>query len=636
MAWTAKIEVAFASQPMVASPVWTDITPYVWTSNPIVPTVGRRDESGEAPPSTLQLRLNNSDGRFTQGRAASPYYPNVKLGRRIRVTMIRNAASYVRFDGHVDRWPTEWAFGVPSLAVADITATDRRKRMSEAGELRSMVEHEILRDGPTVYYPLGEATGATSAADATGNLQPAARIVQKNAGGAVDFGGQGPGSDSQAVSFAPASAGSGKRLEVSPLAVAVEGAAVTLECFVRCQPTVTQRMIAALTNATGLVLRLGISVGGFLQAQLIDENGAQYTIQSDAGAGSPVVNDDQWHHCAVKDNWNSGSPVSTLYLDGEVMTGDISYDRTSVLSFDRLIVGGNKGGEHLEGSAAHVAGFSAGLADATVLRHADAGLNGLAGERSDVRVGRVADYAAIPVADRAFDVGDSLVGAQNLAGRNPIEVMQEVTDTENGVLFIDPATGKLTFHNRSRRYNQSPAVTLVAAQIGPDLAFPADDSHMVNDQTVTTPDGAGARHLDQASIDEYGLYRPPALQTVAADPGAALSVAAWRVDAYGQPRIRTPSVTVRLHRLEEIAPSLIPALLALTIGSKVRLAELPTQAPASTVDVMVEGWQEEITLVSWTITFNTSPADIWDVWQLNVAGHDELGTTTILAQGGPI
>jgi len=153
---------------------------------------------------------------------------------------------------------------------------------------------------------------------------------------------------------------------------------------------------------------------------------------------------------------------------------------------------------------------------------------------------------------------------------------------------------------------------------------------------IAPVDGAGARHLDQASIDEYGLYRPPALQTVAADPGAALSVAAWRVDAYGQPRIRTPSVTVRLHRLEEIAPSLIPALLALTIGSKVRLAELPTQAPASTVDVMVEGWQEEITLVSWTITFNTSPADIWDVWQLNVAGHDELGTTTVLAQGGPI
>jgi hypothetical protein len=629
--WTLTVEVAWASQPMAASPSWTNITAYVLVASPIQVSVGRADEFSEVQPSTLSLLVNNSDGRFTLGKTDGAYGANVKIGRRIRVTATRSAVNYVRFDGHINNLPVEWPTGKATIAPVTITATDRLKRMSEAGELRSMVEHEILRDTPTCYYPLQEPSGSVSAADVTSGEQPAARIVQKNSGGAVDFGGQGPGSDSQAVDFAPASAGSGKRLEASPLTVAVQGAAVTLKGFVRCPPTVTLRMICALTNDTGTVLRLGIGVDNSLEAQLGDAEGNGYLLlSSDAGAGV-IVNDDQWHHCAIKDNWNSGSPVATLYLDGVAVTSDISYSRTAVLSFSRLIVGGNKGGEHLEGAVAHVAGFSSGLADAAVLRHADAGLNGLAGERSDQRIGRVADYVAIPTADRQLDVGDSLVGQQNMAGRNAIEVMQEVTRTEGGVLFVNPADGKLTFHNRSRRYNAAVVATLAAAskQVAQGLGFPGDDFGMVNDETVTDADGHDARFLDQTSIDEYGLYRA-SKQVVTDSADDALQIAAWDVGSYGTPRVRTPSVIVDIRRLEATGPSLIATLLAATIGNKLRLTGLPSNAPASSVDVLIEGWAEEITSTTWKIAFNTSPAEVWDVWQLGVAGHSELGDTTRL------
>jgi hypothetical protein len=208
--------------------------------------------------------------------------------------------------------------------------------------------------------------------------------------------------------------------------------------------------------------------------------------------------------------------------------------------------------------------------------------------------------------------------------------MREVVATEQGVLFINPADGKLTFHNRSRRFNAAVALTLTASQIGDDLTFPADDSTMVNDETVTSANGAGGRFFDQTSIDEYGWYRGS--KDVAANTSDdAFQIAAWDVGINGVPRTRTPSVTVRIPRLEDIAPSLVPTVLGLTIGSKIRLSSLPAQAPASTVDVFVEGWTEEITNVEWTITFNTSPADGWDVWQLNVAGHTELNVTTRLA-----
>ncbi len=412
---------------------------------------------------------------------------------------------------------------------------------------------------------------------------------------------------------------------------------MTLEAFCRIESTVTSRLICALASSIGDNLRLMVNSGGFLQAQLIIEGLATYTIASDAGAGSPKVNDDQTHHVAVVDHWNSGSPQAHLFLDGEIVAEDITIDRPPTLSFSRLLVGGSKGGEMLQGTVSHVAGWSTNLADAAVARHSDAGLGGLAGERSDVRMGRISDYAAIPATDRAYDVGDSLVGAQNMAGRDPLEVKQEIADTENGVLFFDPANGKETFHNRSRRYNRAPDVVLSAEnyQLALPPELPGDDFGMANDMTVTVPGGAGARFFDQASIDEFTLYRG-SKQIVAASDGDALSVAAWRVNAYGQPRGRIPNVVIDILTLDKVAPHLVVPLLSARIGAKLRLADLPGQAPGSQLDVFIEGWTETASLGHWFLAFNTSPAEVWDVWQLNLAGHDELGTTTILAQGGPI
>jgi hypothetical protein len=627
--WTTKVEDAFATQPMAASPTYTDTTAYVWLQEPISIRVGRQDEFGDVEPSTLSLRRNNSDGRFTQGLATSPYSPNVKLGRRHRVVVTRSAVGYRRFDGHADRWPTQWTLGNPAYATADFTATDRLKRYSQAGELRSMIEHEILRDTPTAYYPLGESDGATSAADASGNGQPAMEIIQVGTGGSVDFGsGTGPGTDGlSAPQFTPVDPANGKYLEAVPLSPRIDGQSFVLEAFVRCEPGHVSRMIVAITDefpaSTNDRLVLSIDGSGYLQAQLAVGGSTEYTIASDIT--SQKVNDGATHHVAIRDNWNGGSPVATLFFDGIAINSDISYNRPSSFAFARLLAGGNLGGSALNGTISHVAVTESALSDARIGVHADAGLNGMAGERSDQRIGRIADYVGIPTADRQFDVGDSLVGGQNISGRNPLEVMREVVATEQGVLFINPADGKLTFHNRSRRFNATVALTLTASQIGDDLTFPADDSTMVNDETVTSANGAGGRFFDQTSIDEYGLY-------VAANTADdAFQIAAWDVGINGAPRTRTPSVTVRIPRLEDIAPSLVPTILGLTIGSKIRLSSLPAQAPASSVDVFVEGWTEEITNVEWTITFNTSPADGWDVWQLNVAGHTELGVTTRLA-----
>lgn len=67
------------------SRVWTDVSAYVDLEDQLQISLGRQDERSNADANQLTLTLDNSDGRFTAGRAASPYYPNVKIGRPIRV-----------------------------------------------------------------------------------------------------------------------------------------------------------------------------------------------------------------------------------------------------------------------------------------------------------------------------------------------------------------------------------------------------------------------------------------------------------------------------------------------------------------------------------------------------------------------
>ncbi len=82
-----KVDIAFDSSysTAAASRTWTDVTDYVLTGNGITNVYGRQDELSQPGPNTCSLTLNNSDGRFTPGLASGAYYPNVKVGRPIRV-----------------------------------------------------------------------------------------------------------------------------------------------------------------------------------------------------------------------------------------------------------------------------------------------------------------------------------------------------------------------------------------------------------------------------------------------------------------------------------------------------------------------------------------------------------------------
>lgn len=643
---------AIANQPSLSGPsprridveftanAWTDITDYVLAEQgPIEIRRGRPDELSTVQPATISLWVNNSDGRFTPGLSSSPYYPNVRVGKRIRITVNTSAGTFIRFTGRINAWPTAWqVVGTPPFMPAQITATDDFKRLGEIGELRSMLEEEILKDAvpngsySAVYYPLAEPNESITIASATKHTQAVGFIVQNGTGGTIEFGaGTGPGTDElSAVMFTPVNTSNGKLLRADltqPIGHPTSG--VTLECWFRADSGIINRTIAILAgyeNGDPSYLQLGIGSDGKLHGTRIKDGVFKYDIIS-----STTVNDNETHHAVVKESDTGATATGQLFLDN-VSQGTQAYSEPTLPAYIRLRIGGDSFGPNLfTGTIAHVAAYSTALSTTRISDHYHAGKDGLAGERTDQRIGRIADYISYPTANRAFDIGDSTVGWQGTSGAQPLSAMQESEQTEFGVLFIS-MDDKLTFHGRSRRYNASVGLTLdaqQAAQLRRDLEFPGDDLGLTNDARITRARGPEMRAVNQDSIDLYGLYRS-SRTVISETDNQAQAAADWLVNNYGEPKTRVTPITVDLYVLSQQNPSLVTTVLNAEISTKLRLANLPAQAPATTIDAFIEGWTETLGVAMWTIQFNCSPADFANVWELGVAGFSELGVTTRL------
>lgn len=81
------VEIALTSgfNTPAASRAWTDVTAYVEGDESIDITYGRQDQFSAVDPNQCSLTLDNSDGRFTPANTSGAYYPNLKLGRPLRV-----------------------------------------------------------------------------------------------------------------------------------------------------------------------------------------------------------------------------------------------------------------------------------------------------------------------------------------------------------------------------------------------------------------------------------------------------------------------------------------------------------------------------------------------------------------------
>jgi hypothetical protein len=531
---------------------------------------------------------------------------------------------YYRHTGYIDEFPTEWPDG-GDYSEAAITSVDRFKRLGNNDPLRSAVAEEILLDQPSAYYTLGEPSTSTMAGDISGNGANTLTPIALGAllGGSINFGqGTGPPMDSApAVVFTPVSSASGQYLfaDVTPGVVVLGNMANTMECFLATASNVASDVLVGEVTQGDLFLELSITATGHLQAA--------------AAAGSVIITstfvlaNSATHHVAIT-QVKSGSTVTvSLYINGALdVTGTYTVGLVGgIPGINKLSVGGSSHSV-CNATISHVAVYAKDLGATRIAVHAQAGFTAFSGERSDQRVARYARYVGIPTAEQALDVGLSTsVSPAIISSQSPLAAMQDMETTEGGVLFM-AGDGRLTFHSRSRRYNAVSVLTLGENDIAADAKFAANDAYLINDVTANRPGGITFRAINQPSIDDNGTAAISPTLMINTDV-ELIDAANWKANQTAQVVARLPNLTLDL--LTNSA--LLLAVLALEVGSVITLQALPGTAPASSIDMFIEGWAETISDTGWKWMANCSPVGLTGVWQLDSATHSQLDSTTRLA-----
>lgn len=127
--YNTRVEVAFTTGAISATPVWVDVTPYVLS---IQTRRGRDYMTDGIEPGTCTVELNNADGRFSPSFPGSPYAGNLKANRKVRVSAQQTSTSTRQYlwTGYADAWKPRLMGDGRSLATCTLTATDRFKLLN--------------------------------------------------------------------------------------------------------------------------------------------------------------------------------------------------------------------------------------------------------------------------------------------------------------------------------------------------------------------------------------------------------------------------------------------------------------------------------------------------------------------------
>ena len=171
-----------------------DITEYVSLSRLVDRPARSPDELQEVQATSLNLTLDNTDGRFTLGAAlyndtyADTYgETGVHVDQRIRVTETVGATVSRRFTGYAGV-ADDLADGWRETARSPIVATDMSPRWGRRS-MKSVLRQEIGADDPYLYYPCDEQQGSLYA-DSIGSSN--IRLIRAGGDGQYEFGAEYP------------------------------------------------------------------------------------------------------------------------------------------------------------------------------------------------------------------------------------------------------------------------------------------------------------------------------------------------------------------------------------------------------------------------------------------------------------
>jgi hypothetical protein len=510
----------------------------------------------------------------------------------------------IRFEGEVPEWPPKWTTSERD-AWTPIEAAGIMRRLSQGQQpLDSALRRRIPSYRPLAYWPLEEGPRATQASSPIAGVRPL-RLTRVNWAGADTLPSSGPlpvlasagGALAMLQGWVPAPATPTTAWNVTWL-YRLDTPPTTLRTFMRIRSTGTVRewLIQSRDNASRIIGR--------------GEDGSAIV---DATIGTSGDLFKQWIKVSFRAQ-QSGSSVSWR-IDWQDIGGDAGgYGNTyagTVGTVTSLASPPDGYAADLDGMAlGHISVWPT-YATAAYDRAVDA----WAGETAGARMVRLCQEEGVPLSILGSVEDTAPVGPQTPAPL--LDLLRECAEADGGLFGEAQDRRQLQYRTRTDLYNQPPALILdyAAGQIAEPFE-PVEDDQVRNAWEVTRQGGSsGTAVLEEGALsvadppDGIGLYSDSVTLNVAEDDQTE-PMAYWLLHRSTWDEARYPSVTLLLHK----CPELIPAVLALREGDKLRIVNLPRQWTGSgTVELLADGWKETLLPRRWEITFTCSPAGPWTV-----------------------
>lgn len=605
---------------------WNDITEDVLVRDGIRITRGRPDQSSRVPPSTLDLSIKNTDGKYSPRNPESPLYGLIGRNQPIRVSLAGVPVSGYggRFWGEVESWPQRW--NVKGSDVwAPITANGIMRRLNAPGTAApswAPLRRSILAGEPDAYWPLEDGTDASQAGSGLSRLDP------MMPSGTVTF--EAPDrfyahGSSGAANLAAGGTLKGYTLIPSSPAVSAITDGFEVEFVVgwdQAIPADDTNLVLQVTDSRNQTFGVAVHLDSQRYFAVVDPAGVL-----DYQGVTPVEAGVLYHLRMVVAINPAGALEQTLYLNDGGLEAQKNGGATTSIGSPRwvLINGTNTALDYQPANPdtfGHVAVWATTRANWDTVNgetgYAVSETFGFNPETAVERITRLCDEEGVTV---TF-IGDTDEAEQMGPQRTDtfLNLVNDAADVDGGILYESRNSFGFVYRIGYSLYNQDPALTLDYAagnQVAPPLEPVEDTDAVVNDMVVNRVDGSSARFTETdgpLGTDTIGRYTEDVTLNLYRD-SQCVQHASWRVHLGTVDEPRYPVVNVDFTALSGAAVTgLVADAAGLDIGDRLSITSPPSWLPPDSIEQLAQGFTEVLDSHHWTMAVNAEPALPYEVF----------------------
>jgi len=516
MAWpTPKVSIAFDDGPYVASPVWTDITAYVYSADV---SRGRSDDYSQFI-GTAQVVLNNNSRLFDPFYTSGTYYGKLLPRRQIKIEGISNSVTYAVFRGFVDGFPAAWD-QAGKFATTTLSCFDGLSLLS-AELLPDYVYDYTKTLSPIHYWRCNDGQSSATITDAVAALTM---------------------SNTQSATSPPYQQGSTITTALATPAIQVQG--------LTQYRTAANSITATLPDCTisGWFQILGNSGGGSwgltygpvpynFQIQFLTADNTIQAILQESGVLSSSRKSSTSYPASgalplfITATYTKSTKAVAMYINGVAQTGtavlNANVNVTPIYDFQLTNV-----------QTQELTVFASALTAAQALALFNINNNNVT-ETSAARMTRLFGYTSWDATLQNITASPvATVGALSPPNSNLVAEMQTVNNSEDGDLFVTRA-GVIKFTDRNYVYTNTSSNTSQATfasgsiPFQPSVQINYDAAAIRNDITVTFTGGGQTSTTNSASVNAYGTNAMNT-GTQLSTQAQAVTLAAYQATVNGQ------------------------------------------------------------------------------------------------------